>query len=52
MDTFQKKQIKMVLDLHGHTQKRKAFFYGCTDRSVPHRTRLFPFLTSKLSSHF
>lgn len=52
IDTFEKKQIKMVLDLHGHTQKRKSFFYGCTEKNYPHRTRLFPYLASKLSPHF
>jgi hypothetical protein len=52
MDTHEQKQIKMILDLHGHTQKRKAFFYGCTDRNAPHKTRLFPYLVSKLSSIF
>ena len=52
MDTHEKKQIKMIIDIHGHTQKRKAFFYGCTDRTAPHKTRLFPYLVSKLSSIF
>jgi cytosolic carboxypeptidase protein 2/3 len=51
-DTHEKKQIKMILDLHGHTQKRKSFFYGCADRVAPHRPRLFPYLTTKLSSFF
>lgn len=42
----------MLLDLHGHTQKRKVFFYGCADRSTPHKARLFPYLASKLSVYF
>ena len=42
----------MIIDLHGHTQKRRSFFYGCTDRTAPHKTRLFPYLVSKLSSLF
>ena len=52
MDTHEKKQIKMIIDIHGHTQKRKAFFYGCTDKNAPHKTRLFPYLVSKFSSNF
>ena len=52
MDTHEKKQIKMIIDIHGHTQKRKAFFYGCTDRTAPHKPRLFPYVVSKLSSIF
>jgi len=52
MDTHEQKQIKMILDLHGHTQKRRAFFYGCTDKSAPHKTRLFPYLMTKLSTFF
>jgi len=52
IDTAERKQIKMVLDLHGHTQKRKTFFYGCTDKVFPHKPRLFPYLASKLCNHF
>ena len=52
LDTHEQKQIKMIIDLHGHTQKRRAFFYGCTDRTAPHKTRLFPYLVSKISSVF
>lgn len=42
----------MIIDLHGHTQKRRAFFYGCTEKTAPHKTRLFPYLASKLSASF
>lgn len=42
----------MVLDFHGHTQKRKSFFYGCNDKAFPYKTRLFPYLTTKISSNF
>lgn len=42
----------MVLDLHGHTQKRKSFFYACNDKNYPYKTRLFPYLTTKLSPNF
>ena len=42
----------MVLDLHGHTQKKRAFFYGCADRTTPHKARLFPYLASKISALF
>lgn len=52
IDTLEKRPIKMVLDLHGHTQKRKAFFYGCNDKACPYKTRLFPYLATKISSNF
>lgn len=42
----------MVIDLHGHTQKKKAFFYACGDKNNPHKSRLFPYLASKLNEHF
>lgn len=42
----------MILDLHGHTQKKKVFAYGCNDRAEPHRCRLFPYIVSKLTSFF
>jgi hypothetical protein len=40
------------MDLHGHTQKKQAFFFGCNDKNQPHKCRLFPYLASKLSSTF
>lgn len=44
--------IKLVIDLHGHTQKKQAFFFGCNEKSQPHRCRLLPYLLSKLSQSF
>jgi hypothetical protein len=41
----------MVIDLHGHTQKRQAFFFGCNDKSQPHKCRLFPYLLTKLGNN-
>ena len=52
LELSEKKIIKLVVDLHGHTQKRQAFFFGCNDKSQPHKCRLFPYLLSKLSTSF
>lgn len=52
VDTHEQRQVKMVIDLHGHTQKRQAFFYGCADKLMPHRARLFPYMTTKVSQAF
>jgi hypothetical protein len=52
MELSEKKIIKLIIDLHGHTQKRQAFFYGCNDRNQPHKCRLFPYLLSKLSPSY
>jgi murein tripeptide amidase MpaA len=27
------RNIKMILDLHGHTHKKKVFIYGCNNKS-------------------
>jgi hypothetical protein len=48
----EKKPIKMILDFHGHTQKRQSFFFGCNDKNQPHKCRLFPYLASKISQRF
>jgi len=42
----------MVIDLHGHTQKKRSFFYGCGDKNTPHKARLFPYMASKLYENF
>lgn len=52
MEIYRKKQIKLILDLHGHTQRRKVFSYGCQDKNEPHRSRLFPYIVSKLTEFF
>lgn len=44
--------IKLILDLHGHTQKKNFFAYGCNDRLEPHRCRLFPYIVSKFTENF
>ena len=46
------RQIKMLLDLHGHSQMKKVFAYGCHDRFEPHKCRLFPYMVSKLTENF
>jgi predicted deacylase len=51
-DIAKKRSVKMILDLHGHTRKKKVFVYGCSDRMEPHRCRLFPYLVSKFTPYF
>jgi len=41
---------KLVLDLHGHSRKMGAFFYGCNYRDDPLKTRIFPYLLSKINN--
>lgn len=43
------RETKLVIDLHGHSRKLGAFFYGCNYRDEPLKTRIFPFLLSKLN---
>lgn len=42
----------MFIDLHGHTQKKNFFAYGCNDKQEPHRCRLFPYIVSKITENF
>lgn len=52
LELSKRKNIKMILDLHGHTQRKKVFAYGCNDKNEPHRSRLYPYILSKLTSFF
>ncbi|EAS07091.3 zinc carboxypeptidase family protein (macronuclear) [Tetrahymena thermophila SB210] len=44
------RETKLILDLHGHSRKMEAFFYGCSYREDPLKTRIFPYLLSKINS--
>lgn len=52
LDIAKNRPIKMIIDLHGHSQKKKVFMYGCNDKMNPHKCRLFPYMLSKVSKHF
>lgn len=37
---FSKKYpIEMYCDFHGHSKKKNAFLYGCSDSEVPYKSR-------------
>ena len=46
------RQLKMYIDLHGHSRKKNVFFYGCSpnDQDLDNVTKakIFPFLMGKL----
>ena len=44
--------IELICDLHGHSRRHNIFMYGCDIPGKPAATRAFPFIVSKLSTHF
>ena len=52
MEIAQNRNIELVLDLHGHSRRKKMFIYGCNDRMNPMKCREFPYLLSKFNSNF
>lgn len=44
--------IAFFCDLHGHSQKKSSFVYGCNELDFPEKTRLFPLLLSKICPFF
>lgn len=52
LELAQRTQILMFCDMHGHSKKKNAFIYGCTDKSNPLSTKEFPYLVSKASKSF
>ena len=53
MKSFAKeRKVQLVCDLHGHSRRMNVFMYGCNVQESPERTREFPLILSKLSSHF
>jgi cytosolic carboxypeptidase protein 2/3 len=53
MRTFGKeREIALVCDLHGHSRRKNIFMYGNNFDKQPHRTRVFPYILSKLCDYF
>jgi len=46
------REIAFVCDLHGHSRRKNIFMYGNNFDKMPHRTRVFPFIMSKLCDYF
>lgn len=44
------REIRLIMDLHGHSRKLHAFFYGCSYKEDPIAARVFPYMISKLNS--
>ena len=44
----QERKLEFVCDLHGHSRKKNVFMYGCHPAMKPERTRVFPWILSKL----
>ncbi len=45
-------QLAFFCDLHGHSRKKDVFMYGCNDPEAPEKTRIFPFIMSKICPFF
>lgn len=43
---FNEREIKLIVDLHGHSRKMNSFFYGCSYKEDPVVTRIYPYLMS------
>ena len=46
------REIVLYLDLHGHSRRKNIFIYGNNNEELPHQTRVFPFLLSKICDYF
>jgi len=46
------REIALVCDLHGHSARHNIFMYGNTIDSEKSKTRLFPYILSKLNNTF
>lgn len=40
------------VDLHGHSRKKNIFMYGNNIDKEPEKTRLFPYILSKMLDYF
>jgi hypothetical protein len=38
--------------MHGHSKQKNVFMYGCNDRTYPTKTRLYPYIMSKVCPYF
>lgn len=44
--------LSLLCDFHGHSKLYNAFMYGCRSLESPADTKLFPYILSKVSTHF
>ena len=49
---MKEREIVLVCDLHGHSRRKNIFMYGNNYENRPHKTRVFPFIMSKLMDFF
>lgn len=53
MRTFAKERdCVLYCDLHGHSRRKNIFMYGNNIKDMPHATRVFPYILSKLCDYF
>ncbi|EAS05471.2 zinc carboxypeptidase family protein (macronuclear) [Tetrahymena thermophila SB210] len=45
------REIKLIIDLHGHSRKMNTFFYGCSYKEDPVLTRIYPYMMSKMTDY-
>jgi murein tripeptide amidase MpaA len=51
--SFKKERdIVLYCDLHGHSRRKNIFMYGNNEEGMPHKTRVFPYIMSKLLGYF
>ena len=43
------KDVRFIIDLHGHSKNFNAFFYGCNNVEDQIPSRVFPYLLSKIN---
>jgi hypothetical protein len=46
------REITLYCDLHGHSRRKNIFMYGNNIKESPHRSRVFPYIMSKLCDFF
>eukprot|EP00826_Nyctotherus_ovalis_P049106 TRINITY_DN5872_c0_g2_i2.p1 TRINITY_DN5872_c0_g2~~TRINITY_DN5872_c0_g2_i2.p1 ORF type:complete len:288 (-),score=45.29 TRINITY_DN5872_c0_g2_i2:319-1182(-) len=44
--------LALYCDLHGHSKSKNVFMYGNTDEDNPEQFRAFPYIISRLNTHF
>eukprot|EP00825_Cyclidium_porcatum_P016768 TRINITY_DN1968_c0_g1_i3.p1 TRINITY_DN1968_c0_g1~~TRINITY_DN1968_c0_g1_i3.p1 ORF type:complete len:218 (-),score=41.05 TRINITY_DN1968_c0_g1_i3:113-766(-) len=45
----EKKDVRLILDLHGHSKKMNSFFYGNPNEEMPHIPKSFPLAAAQLN---
>lgn len=46
------REVALYVDLHGHSKKKNIFMYGNNIKEMPHATRVFPYILSKICDFF